>query len=384
MKSLGVFLFAALFAVFGRAECDHDHAHDHEHEHDHHDHEHHEHVHAHDHDHDHAQMPSVEVSENVRAALGLRLARPERRRLAGLSVFTGRYELAPEARRAIVTPVAGRLRLSVKSFDKVAKGDLLFSVSAPDLVASADELRLLEKRLAVYRELGAPNAALENEFAVKAAARLALLSGAEETNGVVNVRAPSDGVIEALPATDGAWVEVGAEVVRLVTPDALRLKALVSPAEIGRLSDGLSCRTDKQEGELRIGLEAEGGLIPVYAVFPQKVVSSRVGARGSFVCEADRSAEESWCVPRGAIVRVGLKSVVFLRDEHDPDRFLAHEVRPGVSAGGLTAVEGLDVDDDTEVVVEGAYELKLALPQEGAAKPAGHFHADGTFHEGED
>lgn len=376
MKSFAVFLFAALFIVFARAEDEHTH---HEHVHDHE----HEHTHGHEH-HDHSSMAAVEVSASVREALGLRLARPERRRLAGLSVFTGRYELAPEARRAIVTPVAGRLRLNVKSFDKVVKGDLLFSVSAPDLVASADELRLLEKRLAVYRDLNAPNASLENEFAVKAAARVALLSGAEESNGVVKVRAPSDGVIEALPSTDGAWVEVGAEVVRLVTPDALRLKALVSPAEIGRLADGLACHTDEQEGELRIGLEAEGGLIPVYAVFRDKVVSSRVGARGSFVCEADRSAEEMWCVPRGAIVRVGLKSVVFLRDEHDHDRFLAHEVRPGVSAGGLTAVEGLEVDDDTEVVVEGAYELKLALPQEGAAKSSGHFHADGTFHEGED
>lgn len=326
----------------------------------------------------------MEVSESVRSALGLRLARPERRRLAGLSVFTGRYELAPEARRAIVTPVAGRLRLSVKSFDKVEKGDLLFSVSAPDLVASADELRLLEKRLAVYRELNTPNAALENELAVKAASRAALLAGAEEANGVVSVRAPSDGVIEALPATDGAWLEVGAEVVRLVTPDALRLKALVSPAEIGRLADGQVCRTDELEGELRIGLEAEGGLIPVYAIFPSKVASARVGARGSFVCEADRGAEETWCVPRGAIVRTGLKSVVFTRDEHDADRFLAIEVTPGVSVGGLTAVRGLEVDDDTEVVVEGAYELKLALPQEGGAKSSGHFHADGTFHEGED
>ena len=37
----------------------------------------------------------------------------------------------------------------------------------------------------------------------------------------------------------------------------------------------------------------------------------------------------------------------------------------------------------SEIVCEGAYELKLALPSAGAKKESGHFHADGTFHTGE-
>jgi hypothetical protein len=35
-------------------------------------------------------------------------------------------------------------------------------------------------------------------------------------------------------------------------------------------------------------------------------------------------------------------------------------------------------------VSDGAYELKLALQEEGDKKSAGHFHADGTFHEGDE
>ena len=68
----------------------------------------------------------------------------------------------------------------------------------------------------------------------------------------------------------------------------------------------------------------------------------------------------------------------------DDDRFVAVPVVPGVSKGGWTAVEGLP-DGDVEVVVAGAYELRIAvMSKESGVKTTGHFHADGQFHEGED
>lgn len=337
---------------------------------------------AHEHEH-HDHGKSVEVAHAVQTALGLKTVKPEVRRLKGIVALTGRYELAPEARRSIVSPVAGRLTLNVKPFSKVAKGDVLFTVAAPDLVSQADEIALIEKRLEVYRKIKTPNAALENELAVKKAARSALLAGCEEEGGIVSVRSRTDGVVEALPTTDGAWTQVGDEVVRIVKPDALRLKALVSSPEVEKLTDGLICEAEGVKGEIRIGLDAEQGLIPVYAIFPEGAPRGRVGARGTFRCETDASAKESVCVPRAAIVRIGLTPTVFVRDEDDEDRFLAIEVTTGETANGWTAVEGLPEDDDLEVVSAGAYELKLALSDK-PEKSAGHFHADGTFHEGED
>lgn len=341
-------------------------------------------AHEHNHDDEHAldHSKSVEVSSDVRRALGLKCVRPEKRRLSGMTVLTGRYELSPEARRSAVSPVAGRLSLGVKPFSKVSKGDILFKVAAPDLVSSADEIALLEKRLEVYRKLNTPNASLENELAVKKASRAALLAGAEESNGEVIVRASADGVVETLSVTDEAWVEVGTEVVRLVNPKELRLKTLVSAPELAAIEDGCMCDAEGVKGVVRIGLDSEGGLIPVYAVFPGGTARGRVGSRGTFSCEREE-AELSVCVPRSAIVRLGLAKVVFVRDEHDENRFLAVEVIPGLVAGEWTSVEGLPDDDDLEIVSEGAYELKLALSSD-VAKPSGHFHADGTFHDGED
>ena len=39
-----------------------------------------------------------------------------------------------------------------------------------------------------------------------------------------------------------------------------------------------------------------------------------------------------------------------------------------------------DLAPGDEVVLYGAYELKLASEQRGVTAKGGHFHADGTFH----
>jgi hypothetical protein len=86
-------------------------------------------------------------------------------------------------------------------------------------------------------------------------------------------------------------------------------------------------------------------------------------------------------VPTASLVAIGLQPTVFVQDPHDETRFIAVPVVPGDAANGWKAVDGLP-PGRIRIVRDGAYELKMALA-EGASKPAGHFHADGTFHEGE-
>ena len=100
--------------------------------------------------------------------------------------------------------------------------------------------------------------------------------------------------------------------------------------------------------------------------------------------ETDPAETPVACVPSTAVFRDGVTPSVFVRDEHDEDLFVVKPIVPGRSAAGWTAVTGLDADD--EVVSQGVYELRHALPAAGGEKKAaGHFHADGTFHaDGED
>ena len=380
---------AVLSAVLGYAhehgaDCSHDHAQEQKREHDH---EHDGHGKcaaggkAESHNRTERALKAVSVAKAVQDVMGLKTVRAERRRVTSTVVFAGRYELSPDARKVVATPVAGRLTLLVKPLAEVKKGDALFKVSSPDLVARSHDIEALEKRVNVYREIKTPNAALENELAVKRAERAAMLAGAEENDGVVTVRAATEGMVESLVAQDGAWLETGAAAVQTVRTHDLRFKALVAASDALKLRNGMSAKVGEHHGRLRIGVGDDTGIVPIYVLFDNGV-HALAGERSRAECVTDDTEEPHIAVPSRCIVSVGLQPTVFVRDPHNAERFIATPVVPGASGGGWTAVEGLP-SGHCEIVSEGSYELKLALPSAGDSKSAGHFHADGTFHEGE-
>ena len=382
-----------LSAVLGYAHehgenCSHEHAREQKREHEHEHHEHDEHGkcasegRTESHNKPESALNVVSIAKAVQDVMGLKTVHAEKRRVASTLVFAGRYELSPDARKVVATPVAGRLTLLVRPLAEVKKGDALFKVSSPDLVARTHDIEALEKRVNVYREIKTPNAALENELAVKRAERKAMLAGVEEKDGVITVRAADDGMVESLIAQDGAWLETGAAALQTVRTHDLRFKALVAASDALRLKNGMPAKVDGHHGHVRIGVGDDTGIVPIYVLF-DKDVHTLAGARSHAECVTDETDEPHIAVPSRCIVSVGLQPTVFIRDAHDAGRFVAVPVTPGVSGGGWTAVEGLP-SGHCEVVSEGAYELKLALPSAGGSKSAGHFHADGTFHEGED
>ena len=307
----------------------------------------------------------------------------EKRKLKSTQVLQGRFELAPDARFSAVSPVAGRISLRVAPLASVKAGDPLFTVASPDLVSRTREIAVLEKRLAVYRGLKTANADLETQLAVKRGELAALLGGATASDGVVTVTAKTDGQVETFALADGAWAEAGAQVLGCVRPDRIRFTAFVSVADVNQLADGLPVVVKGAAGHLRHGLGDAGGtgMADVFVEFPQEAPAARPGERARAECVLDAHEAPVLAVPTAAIVQIGLQPTVFVRDEHDADRFLAVSVETGLAGGGWTEVKGLDAD--AEVVTDGAYEFKLALGA-GSSAPAGHFHADGTFHEGED
>jgi hypothetical protein len=313
--------------------------------------------------------------------MGLKTVHAEKRRITSILSLAGRYELVPDARKVVSSPVAGRLTLLVKTLDNIQKGQPLFTVTSPELVARSREITLLEKRLKVYRDIKTPNAALENELAVKRAERKAMLAGSDERDGVVTVRATTDGMIESLIAQDGSWLETGASAIQTVCMQHLRFKALVTASDVMNLKNGMSAKVESHIGRIRIGIGDDSGLVPVYVLFDNDV-NAFAGIRSYAECVTDKTEAEHIAIPSNCIVSIGLQPTVFVRDVHDQERFIATAVIPKSTGSGWTAVDGLPFHD-CEVVSDGAYELKLALPTSNESKPAGHFHADGTFHEGE-
>ena len=344
----------------------------------------HNHVHAeqcnHDHE-DHAEeLIAVTADEATVKNAGIKTIHPRKRIIGSELSFPGRFELAPDASDTVATPISGRLELKAKSLDKVKKGDLLFTVSSPELVAKKKEIQILEKRLSVYRNLKTQNAELENALAVKKAELEAILFNCPESDGVAKILAPKDGLVEKLLILNGTWVSTGNAIIELTDTKNLRFKALVTADKASSLKDGLEAKVGSHTGELRLGVGDESGIVPVYILFSQ-AIDALSGSRDVAVTTIEKTGKTALAVPSDAIVDIGLQKYVFVKDAKTANRFIAIAVSLGTKAGGWTDVTGLP-SDHCEIVSAGAYELKLAASS-GGSKSAGHFHADGTFHEGE-
>ena len=162
--------------------------------------------------------------------------------------------------------------------------------------------------------------------------------------------------------------------------------ALVPFSDARGLADGAKARVGEHVGTMLVDRTRTDGLVGVWIACDENCdahVKLVLGESVYVTVETDPAGKPVACVPSSAVFRDGVTPSVFVRDEHDADRFVVKPVVPGRSAAGWTAVTGLDEHD--EVVSRGVYELRHALLAVGGEKKsAGHFHADGTFHAGED
>ena len=399
------YLLYALMLPLGAHEHDeHEHCeHDHEHEHEHCDHD-------HDHDHDNDSVV-VKADEHSRHILAIQTeAVPAAGQRLVYSVY-GTLSVPRHALRTYALPSAGRVTLHVKSAQAVRKGDLLYTLESPqvaDAVAERDranaaaercsaEIAAMEQRVKRLNDVGTRNSDLEEQLlfkraelrqltqdAASASARLSMLClGAElaQENGALCVRAAEDGTVRNVGFTQGGWGEQGTAVVTMADTAALEVAAPLHAAsvpEIGTvrspLSDGGTWRLDEQVDPAT----QTRTLYFTPAKLPQ-------GARDGQLCRLDiyngtLDDDDIVTIPDSAIVKVGADDIVFV--EVAEGTYAAVKVHAGESRFGMTPVEGLAPGQ--KMVVKGGHELRNLLPADGAAKKAGHFHADGHFHEGED
>lgn len=208
----------------------------------------------------------------------------------------------------------------------------------------------------------------------------------------IEVRATEPGIVETLALTDGAFAEAPSLVLATVDPTKVRFRASALQADLSRLRNAPAARiappsalgASPEEGvdaDLTIGLEAhpEQRTITLLATPRDVLPWMRPGVSAFLEVVLTSSEGPTIAVPRAAIVRDGLVHVLFRRDPSDPNKVIRVEADIGVSDGRWVAINsGLMLND--EVVLDGAYELKLASQQSGASQKGGHFHADGSFH----
>lgn len=384
-------LLIALVASCACALYAHDHDHDHDHDHEAHAHHHHEddhdHDHEHGHDHAHGEERGVEVSDAAAALIGLTTAPAQQRILEANLALPARVVQNPKALRTLSAQMGGFVTYTAAAPQVVAADARLFEFVSPEAAAKYGELQALEARAAALTTAGAKNAQLRTDLSVARVTYGAL------TNGLVVVSAeegrfaqvvPCAGRIVGFEVASGSYVERGAPLARLraeMTPCA---RACVPVAEASDLRDGLAASVVGEPGTILVDRTRSDGLVDVWFVANESsrvLTDARIGENVSLEIKTSASGESVVAVPSSSVFRDGITPMVLVRDEHDADRFVVHPVTPGRTVNGWTEVEGLE--PGAEVVVQGLYELRQALPSSGEKKrAAGHFHADGKFHAG--
>lgn len=211
------------------------------------------------------------------------------------------------------------------------------------------------------------------------------------TIDVVEVRAKRGGVVEKLGVTNGGWVEQSGLVLVTADPAQLRFRGVGLQSDLGRLRNGLPARIvpprtdsidmqDAVSGVITLSLEAHPSERTLdLIVLPERLTHwTRPGVAANLEVSIDQTAEPELAIPVSCIVRDGLNDVFFRRDPRNPDRALRVEADLGPTDGAWVAVLS-GVADGDQVVLDGAYELKLATSAQ--ATKGGHFHSDGTFHD---
>lgn len=394
-------------ACDGNTHSDHTHVHSHEaHAHDSHEHSHHETV--------------ITISERARQSVAMETEKVSAAPVVSSKSYYGQMLIPPAAVETSALTANGSVRFFVRPGQKVDAGTPLYAVSSPELVEmsanmkdadaalarSRAELESLKFRLARLAEIGVKNSELENEARFKEAEIISLeiaaersralwkqaTAGANFSDGTLTVFAKNPATVQSLDLNEGAWGERGQSALSLIKSAPLEFKGVAFGNDdfsnaAAELVISLAKQTLRLAGTLRIAsqIDETTQARTIYFVpenLPEKIFPGQVARLDVFIPETTQG--KFVLVPNSAVIKVGVDDVVFVGDPNDPNKFTARKVKTLPSRRGMTPVS--DIHAGETVVSKGGYELKYVLPADGNApnrKTAGHFHADGKFHEGE-
>lgn len=292
----------------------------------------------------------------------------------------------------------------------VERGEPLFELYSPQLQAAVEELIALRRRReASMRGVAAGNAAgtaaadaaadATVEALWQAARRRLLLFGvdeaevarlarAEKAPASVTFHSPVSGNVTEKPVVEGASVEAGGKVLRIVDHSTVWIDARVFEQDLALVAVGqdVEARVAAQADKVYAGkvafvhphLDETTRTASVRMAVPNPDLDLRPGMFASVVLRAEL-APQAVLAPREAVIDTGDRQVAFVVGVR-PGEFEPRRVRTGwvAEGGNVQVVEGLSPGE--EVVVSGQFlldaesrlqdALRKFLSQRGDAAPA--------------
>lgn len=302
--------------------------------------------------------------------------------------------VVPNAQQRVISaPQSGLLEIMlISTGESVGQGQTVARIRSPGLVALQSELlqtltrlhlarsnldrdqqlynegiiaerRYLESR-SEYRELVAVMAQRRQTLQLAGMTDTAIetLEREQQLTDSVEVRAPIEGIVMEQMAVAGQRVEAAAPLYRVAQLDPLWLEIHV-PLQRAReikLGDVVRVPDSNAEGRIiTIGSEvhaADQGIL-LRAMVDRNAGSLRPGQFVQTIVLCDCESADSYALPRSAIVRVGQRTLVFVRDN---DGFIARDITIQQETSEYTIVTG-DIDTDTSIATSGTATLKAAL-----------------------
>ncbi|MBG7607842.1 MAG: hypothetical protein IZT59_07450 [Verrucomicrobia bacterium] len=214
-----------------------------------------------------------------------------------------------------------------------------------------------------------------------------------QTISWIEAKAVVAGVVESLAITDGSFVDETTLVLTTIDPTRIRFRALGLQSDLMKFEGAHAASIVPHQGKggdlndtlpakLTIGLDADPTqrTVPLFANPQEQRPWARLGVSAFLEVTTATTGGVVLAIPRSAVVKDGIVHVFFKRDPLDPNKAIHVEADLGLDDGRWVEVKS-DLGPNDEVILEGAYELKLASAQSGTSQKGGHFHADGAYHE---
>ncbi|MGD9790804.1 MAG: efflux RND transporter periplasmic adaptor subunit [Phycisphaerales bacterium] len=296
--------------------------------------------------------------------------------------------------------------------DEVAQAKAAMASSRSELAETLEkEAELLARKAETAAQLDAAKSRLA--FLYEAAATLVGVSAADlrspsssdantprwRTINAIEIRALTPGVVDSVQVVSGGVIDQHAHIISTVQPDQVRFRAVGLQSDLPRLADGQqasvvaaqamkaadpSDATSRFTGTLTLAPTADSErrtleLILAPAAGTTAPLWAKAGVSAFLEIVTSGSGSNELAVPLKCVARDGTAAIIFRRDPADPNKAIRMEADLGLDDGRWVVIKS-GVAEGNEIVLDGVYQLMVATS--GSITKGGHFHPDGTFHEG--
>jgi multidrug resistance efflux pump len=298
--------------------------------------------------------------------------------------------------------------------DEVAQARAAMASARSELAETLErEADLLARKSETAAHLDAATARLA--FLYEAAAGLVGVSAADlrspssgassaprwRTIDAIEVRALTPGVVDTVSVDSGGVIDQHAHILSTVQPNQVRFRAVGLQSDLPRLADGqaasvVPAQAQEQNGLPEHDLRFAGTLTLAPTADPERRTLdlllthsdgtsppewAKAGVSAFLEVVTSGSGSDELAIPLKCVARDGTAAIIFRRDPADPNKAIRMEADLGLDDGRWVVIRS-GVAEGNEIVLDGVYQLMVATS--GSITKGGHFHPDGTFHEGDE